>query len=32
MGNIKIITDEELLKLKNRYYDFGSKELKVGEM
>ena len=31
MNNIKIVTEEELPKLKNIYYDFGSKELKVGD-
>ena len=30
-NNIKIVTEEELPKLKNIYYNFGSKELKVGD-
>jgi hypothetical protein len=31
MGNLKIVTEEELPKLKNIYYNFGTKELKVGD-
>lgn len=31
MNNIRIVTEEELPKLKNIYYDFGTKELKVGD-
>lgn len=31
MKNIQIITEEDFPKLKNIYYNFGSKELKVGD-
>ena len=31
MKNFRIVTEEELPKLKNRYYKFGFKELKVGD-
>jgi hypothetical protein len=31
MNNIRIVTEEELPKLKNIYYNFGTKELKVGD-
>ena len=31
MINLRIVTEEELPKLKNIYYNFGTKELKVGD-
>lgn len=32
MSHLKEITEENLPNIKNRYYNFGKKELKVGDM